>query len=625
MREVRMHRSKDTHLLWTPSKLRQYPKAKGIMFHQIGKWLAPPTSLDEEQIRSAALLNAILMGLALWMGLGLLINFLLGVVNQANFLIGLPSIGLIFVLRWLGQRGRVRLATLLTSTFLLTLVTVSIYNLGTIRTILLGYYFIAFIIPTLLIGPRVGMVFAGLCILATGGLMTLELAGMLPEIAAPTAANQLVVFTEVVLILFALPYLARRTMVKALEHVQSEIVERRRAEEAVRLSEGRLSLFLQYFQGIAYQVKIIDPQTKQTIFMQGTLQDITGYAAKDFENGTVEWFRLIHPDDMALVAAESQKLLSIPGYVADNEYRIYDRSGSIHWVRDIASIAFFEAENTKLLQGAIYDITDPKRAEAELREHREHLELLVTERAAELRAANEQLEALSRVKDDFVSNVSHELRTPIASLKVQQHLLKEKPEQLPKYLAAMQRETDRLHRTIESLLHLSRLDQGRIEPKLVPVSLNQLVEQYVHDRTPLAEEKGLTLTHFGSQGLPFVSADPELLGEVLSILLTNAISYTPAPGHIRVSTQTRRQSDGIWAGFCVSDTGPGISPEEHEHLFERFFRGRLGRQSGTPGTGLGLALAREIIERHKGQIECQNQPEFGYGAAFSVWLPVIAE
>lgn len=593
------------------------------MFHQIGKWLAPPPFPDEEQARSASLLNTTLMGLALWMGLGLLINLLVGAANQANIIIGLVSIGLIFILRRIGRKGWVRLATLLTSTLLLLLVTLAIYNLGTIRSILLAYYFVAFIIPTLLIGPRIGLLFAGLSILATLGLMIMEEAGRLPGIPPPTTSNQVIVFAEVVLILFALPYLARRTMVKALEQARGELIERQRVEEAVRLSEGRLSLFLQYFQGIAYQVKIVDANTSQTIFIQGILREMTGYSAEDFENRAIDWNNLIHPDDLARVTAEREKLFSSPEYVADNEYRIYDRSGAIHWVRDIARIAFFEAENIKLLQGAVYDVTEHKRAEAELREHREHLEVLVTERAAELRAANEQLEALSQVKDDFVSNVSHELRTPIASLKVHQHLLKEKPEQLPKYLAAMQRETDRLHRTIEALLHLSRLDQGRIEPKRIPVSLNRLVEQYVQDRKPLAEEKELALTYSGADSLPSVSADPELLGDVLSILLTNAISYTPASGTIRVCTRTRRHQEKVWAGFSVSDTGPGIPPDEQEHLFERFFRGRLGRQSGTPGTGLGLAIAREIVERHHGLIECHSRHEPGQGATFNVWLAAM--
>lgn len=595
------------------------------MLHRIGKWFAPAVSPDEEQACSASLLDAILVGLAIWMGLGLLINFFIGGANRANIMVGLASIGLILALRWIGHKGHVRLATLLTSTFLLLLVSLAIYNLGTVRTILLGYYFVAFIIPTLLIGPRTGLVFAGLCILATLGLMIFEEAGMLPDIAPPTTTNQVIVFSEAVLILFAIPYLARRTMVRALEQAHGELIERNRAEEAMRVSEARLNLFLEHFQGIAYQVIITDLNTFRAVFMRGTLQEITGYPTEDFENGSITWDKLIHPDDLPLVIGENEKLLTIPGYAADSEYRIYDRGGEIHWVHDVARIAFFEAENVKLLQGAVYDVTDRKRAEAELREHREHLEVLVTERTAELKAANEQLEALSRVKDDFVSNVSHELRTPIASLKVHQHLLKEKPDQLPKYLSAMQRETDRLHRTIEALLHLSRLDQGRIEPKLIAVNLNQLVEQYVEDRKPLAEEKDLALTYSKADNLPLVSADPELLGEILSILLTNAISYTPSSGHIHVSTDTRHQNDGRWAGFSVSDTGPGISSDEQDRLFERFFRGRHGRLSGTPGTGLGLALAHEIVEKHNGMIECHNQEKPGQGAIFSVWLAAIRD
>jgi two-component system phosphate regulon sensor histidine kinase PhoR len=90
-----------------------------------------------------------------------------------------------------------------------------------------------------------------------------------------------------------------------------------------------------------------------------------------------------------------------------------------------------------------------------------------------------------------------------------------------------------------------------------------------------------------------------------------------------VSTQTCRKENKTWIGFSVSDSGPGIPPDEQGHLFERFFRGRVSRQSGIPGTGLGLALAREIVGRHNGLIEYQNRPEPEHGATFSIWLAAI--
>lgn len=89
-----------------------------------------------------------------------------------------------------------------------------------------------------------------------------------------------------------------------------------------------------------------------------------------------------------------------------------------------------------------------------------------------------------------------------------------------------------------------------------------------------------------------------------------------------VSTHQRKFDDKRWVGFSVSDTGPGVPPEEQEQLFTRFFRGRAGRESEVPGTGLGLAIAKEIIDRHQGQIKIESAGKPGQGTTFSVWLPI---
>jgi PAS domain S-box-containing protein len=231
---------------------------------------------------------------------------------------------------------------------------------------------------------------------------------------------------------------------------------------------------------------------------------------------------------------------------------------------------------------------------------------------------------VERLKDEFVSNVSHELRSPITSLKLRQHLIETHthPKKLEHHLSVIRRETARLERTIDDLLYLSRLDQRQVEPDLTLVDLNTLAGQYVADRAPLAEEKGLTLTFASEPNLPPVRADEGLLGQVVSILLTNAIGYTPAGGQVTVSTRSCYLDGKRWVGFDVSDTGPGIPLAEQPRLFERFFRGKVGQASGVSGTGLGLAIAREIVERHKGRLEVESEGIPGKGAKFTVWLPV---
>lgn len=253
----------------------------------------------------------------------------------------------------------------------------------------------------------------------------------------------------------------------------------------------------------------------------------------------------------------------------------------------------------------------------EIRQHAIELEERVAERTKELKYANEHLETLSRVKDEFVSNVSHELRTPITNMMLYHNLISSRPDRQKKYLDILEREIHRLSNLIEDLLFLSRLDQDRAELKLSLVNLNTLISQYVEDRQLLALKRGLELSFSSCEEAPTVLADESLLSQVLSILLTNATNYTPAEGSIEV---TILRHDNQW-GVSVSDTGPGIEPSEHDKVFERFFRGKAGCESGVAGTGLGLSIAKEIVERHQGRIEIRSSGKAGEGATFTVWLP----
>lgn len=232
------------------------------------------------------------------------------------------------------------------------------------------------------------------------------------------------------------------------------------------------------------------------------------------------------------------------------------------------------------------------------------------------------LKEVERLKDIFVSNVSHELRTPITSIRLNQKLIRMNPDREQTYLERMEREVNRLNDLIEDLLRLSRLDQGRTEFTLEPLNLNDLVDEHVDDRSPIAESRSLTLSAEKQPDLPQVRADPGLLGQALSVLLTNALNYTPPGGAIVIRTATTTRDRRLWAGFAVCDTGPGVPPAELPHLFDRFYRGKIGRDSGKPGTGLGLAIAQEIVSLHKGVIEVGVNEAASHGAVFSVWLPV---
>ena len=288
----------------------------------------------------------------------------------------------------------------------------------------------------------------------------------------------------------------------------------------------------------------------------------------------------------------------------------------------ISSAPLNPAQLTDGVTFTVLDITERKRIEKELANHRKHLEDMVRVRTAELETANKQLHALSQVKDEFVANVSHELRTPITNLKLRHDLLDISPDKLEMYLAVMRRETERLEHIIESLLYLSRLDQKRISWNPVLVDLNQLTAQFVRDRTAYAQSRELGLTFSGKPDLPLVTADKALWEQVLSILLTNSFNYTPANGSVFVETYSREENGQRWVGVSVRDTGLGIPLDEQPRLFERFFRGTAGYESGAPGTGLGLAIVHEIVGKHQGQIEFYSEGVPGKGTIFHVRLPV---
>jgi len=235
------------------------------------------------------------------------------------------------------------------------------------------------------------------------------------------------------------------------------------------------------------------------------------------------------------------------------------------------------------------------------------------------------LKEVERLKDAFVSNVSHELRTPITGLKLNHRLLTMDPAGHDKYMDRLGREIDRLNMLIEDLLRLSRLDQGRMELHLRSMDLRDVVEQLASDRAAIAAEKELTLIAI-PRGQPIsAQVDEGLLGQALSVLLTNAINYTPAGGSIEVSVVDRQQGGQQWGGIRVADSGPGIEAEEIPQLFTRFYRGKAGRDTQVPGTGLGLAIASEIVTLHQGEIEVIGRAPGRGGAIFTLWIPVDSD
>jgi PAS domain S-box-containing protein len=396
-----------------------------------------------------------------------------------------------------------------------------------------------------------------------------------------------------------------------------DITERRQMEEALRESEEKYRSIVETTAEWIWEIDLNGMHT----FSNPGVTTILGYRPEEVVGQSA--VSLLHAEDRSEVETALPQLMAEKRGWKGWVLRWRHKDGSYRFLESNAAPILDSAGNIRGYRGADRDITERKQAEEELVRYREHLEELVEERTQELAAANERLQQLDRMKDQFIANVSHELRTPITSLRLYHHLLTQRPEKWETYIGTLQRETRRLEHIVEDLLYLSRMDQGEIVPELTTVDLNTLASALVVDRTMLAEARGLTLALEQETDLPEVQADPLLFERVLSIFLTNAFNYTPEGGQVAVRTQAREMEGAHWVGVSISDTGPGIPPDELSRLrlFERFFRGNTARQAGVPGTGLGLAIAKKIVDQHQGRIEMTSEGVPGQGATFTVWLP----
>ncbi|MCL4368804.1 MAG: GAF domain-containing protein [Actinobacteria bacterium] len=251
----------------------------------------------------------------------------------------------------------------------------------------------------------------------------------------------------------------------------------------------------------------------------------------------------------------------------------------------------------------------------------ETLEARVRERTAQLEQAVLLARVAEQTKAQFVADVSHELRTPLTNIGLYLDLLEiGSQDHRDEYMTTLRREMTRLGGLIEQLLSISQLDAHQMEMKTEATDINSLIQVLVADRERMIKLKKLKLIVDARPDIPRVQADPQRIMQVLANLLTNASNYTPEGGEITLETGQRERDQRRWVIFSVSDTGPGIPPDERDRVFERFFRGIAGRASGTAGTGLGLPICKEIVDRHGGRIELASRP--GQGTRVTVWLPV---
>ncbi len=228
---------------------------------------------------------------------------------------------------------------------------------------------------------------------------------------------------------------------------------------------------------------------------------------------------------------------------------------------------------------------------------------------------------VDQLKSDMVSTVSHELKTPLTGVQMAVHLLLEEavgpltPKQTELLLAARQ-DSDRLLAMINDLLDLTRIEQGRLKLDLRPTAPTELLNQAHARFDAKARDLGILLETDSGADLPPVLADAERVGHVFDNLVSNALAHTGRDGTVHLAAEVDAGADQV--RFAVADSGEGIAPEHLPHLFEKFYRVPGSRRA--QGAGLGLAIAREIVVAHGGQIEVTSRP--GKGTTFTFTLPL---
>jgi signal transduction histidine kinase len=282
------------------------------------------------------------------------------------------------------------------------------------------------------------------------------------------------------------------------------------------------------------------------------------------------------------------------------------------------------ARATGRLRAGDYAIRVPVAGEDEVAELQANFNAMAAdlERAVgEVQAERDTVAGLLRARRELVASVSHELRTPVAMLRgylesTLTHWNGEPPATLRRDLEVMERETVRLQTLINDLFTLARTEVGQLDLRLAPSDVGEAARRVADTTAPLAWQSGrVEVVAQVAPGLPRALADEGRLEQVLLNLVHNAVRHTP-PGGI-VAIHALPEGDAVL--LRVRDTGSGIAPEDLPHVWERFYRGENARASASGGSGLGLALVKELTEAMGGVVSAESMP--GEGSTFTVRLP----
>ena len=321
---------------------------------------------------------------------------------------------------------------------------------------------------------------------------------------------------------------------------------------------------------------------------------------------------LVDPSDRARGADHHRRIREGSGDRFEIEYRIRGGDGQARWLHSTETVFRRDPDGRpREILGFAVDVTERRRAEEE------RASLLEREQAARREA-----EAANRSKDEFLSVLSHELRTPLTAMLGWTQMLRMgalDSGDAAGALESLERNVHAQMRLVNDLLDVSRIVAGKLKIEARPIEAAEFVRAAADTLRPIAEAKGVRLSSVLSASAGRVRGDPHRLQQVVWNLLSNAVKFTPAGGSVHL--ELARPGDRL--EITVADTGAGIPAEFLPHVFDRFRQADAGTTRRHEGLGLGLTIARHIVEAHGGTIRVES-PGPGRGATFTVQLPAEA-
>ncbi len=406
-----------------------------------------------------------------------------------------------------------------------------------------------------------------------------------------------------------------RELQQVVEQLQGEVEERRRAENAWRSSEERYRRLVDQLPALVYTADLSEERRFRFISRQA--ESMLGYTAAELLDIPGSWLSRVHKDDVTRLR-EAMQRCSREQVPLNEEYRFICKNDSEIWLQDQATLVHLPAtlddsnngqqdDGLPYLQGLIFDITEAKRTDQELRD-------------AKVRA-----ELASRSKSEFLANMSHEIRTPLNGMLGMLQLMGLSPldEEQEKFVKLAIESGHSLLRVINDILDFSKIEAGKLEISAAPFSVRELLQGVVQVFQMQAESKNLQLYTSVAPLIPKVlMGDDARLRQILFNLVGNAVKFTEK-GDVSVivdlAPQQEHGSEEVALEFIVRDTGVGIPQDFMDHIFEPFTQIDSTFTRKHQGTGLGLGIVRRLVDLMRGEISISSEP--GAGTELRLSLP----